>query len=328
MVLTDECPRISVVLPVYNGLPYIKDAIASILLQDFADFELIVINDGSTDGTDKVLDEFDDPRLRVIHQANMGLALTLNRGLEMSRGEYIARQDADDISLPSRLGKQIVYMDQHPDCALVGSWTTIWEVDKPTSRGHSHPCDNGEIQIRLLFDSFFVHSSVMIRKSALKLSGLYPTDPERNPPEDFDLWLRIAKHFRVANIPEKLLIYREVASSISRTKADLLQTRAIKIAAENIGYILGDQRENADLHNLVAVLRHAPNYVTPNCNYKKLSKLLARIEASLVARFPQDAAEIGRGASELRGVLIKQNLKRRFLGKAVAKIVHSFGKHR
>ena len=303
-VMAYPSPRVSVVLPVYNGAAYLEEAIQSILTQSFEDFELIVINDGSTDSTESILNALVDPRVRVIHQKNQGLALTLNHGIALARGEYIARQEADDISLPERFALQVAYLDQHPDCALLGSWSTIWEDRQATKRGHQHPSENGELQIRLLFDSFFVHSSVMLRRSALQTSGVYSTDPERNPPEDFDLWLRIARHFKVANLPIPLLVYREVPSSISRVKADLLQSRAIGIACENLQKQLALDASEKNLRDLIACLRHLPERLSSTPDWRSLMQLLSCIAMQLQSRWPEDAESIRKGQNDLKRILL------------------------
>ena len=132
-------PVISVVLPVYNCADYVAEAVQSILDQTFSNFEFLIIDDGSTDATSNVLQGFRDPRIRSITQENHGLAFTLNRGLELSRGRYVARQDADDISLPDRLGKQVAFLEAHPACALVGTWADIWRDREPSGRSHHHP---------------------------------------------------------------------------------------------------------------------------------------------------------------------------------------------
>lgn len=297
-----SAPRVSVILPVYNGEDYLQEAVDSILGQDFDDFELIAIDDGSRDGSGALLDRLTDPRVRVVHQENRGLALTLNRGIELARGEYIARQDADDVSRPDRLSRQVAYLDAHPACALLGSWSTIRADRQDTTRGHRHPCDNGEVQIRLLFDSFFVHSSVMMRRAALAVSGPYPTDPERNPPEDFDLWLRLARDHQVANLAEPLLVYREVAGSITRTKADLLQRRAIAIACENLSLLL-DRPVDATMHDLVALMRHAADQAGPRPDWVAMEAMLDQAHARLARRWPEHGAGLARGHAHLVGQL-------------------------
>src|SRR5579872_3380983 len=160
-------PTVSVVLSVRNGGSDLPVAVDTILKQSFADFELIAINNGSTDGTRAFLDGIADPRVRVFHQEDKGLAAALNRGISLARGRYVARQDHDDLADPSRIAKQVAFLDAHPDHALVGTSAEIWVGDRPSGRFHDHPTEDDILRFDLLFDNPFVHSSMMIRKSAL-----------------------------------------------------------------------------------------------------------------------------------------------------------------
>jgi glycosyltransferase involved in cell wall biosynthesis len=313
--MTTSPPRVSVILPVYNGEPYLAEAVDSILGQTYADFELIAIDDGSRDGSGALLDAVRDPRVRVVHQENMGLALTLNKGIALARGEFIARQDQDDISRPERLARQVAYLDAHPACGLLGTWSVILEDRKPTSRQHRHPCSNGELQLRVLFDSFFVHSSVMMRRAALDRAGVYPTDPERNPPEDFDLWLRIARDHELANLPEPLLVYREVPGSISRTRAALLDRRAIAIAAENLQLLLGPGWPDTTVKDLVALQRHSTQSLSPAPDWRTMEKVLREAKRRLALKWPQDAEGLERGFMETLAVLEAARPTSSLLGK-------------
>ncbi len=192
-------PLVSVVMPVYNGAGDVRRAVSSIFDQTFRDFELIVVNDGSQDDTAAVLASIaksSNPRLRVVHLTrNVGAAAALNHGIGLAQGDYIARHDHDDISRPTRLEQQVRFMQAHPECGLLGTRSEIWAADEPTDRGHFHPLENPVLQFALLFDNYFVHSSVLIPKRVLNTVGLYSTDPLRQPPEDFELWSRIARHY-------------------------------------------------------------------------------------------------------------------------------------
>jgi hypothetical protein len=247
-------PTVSVVLSVRNGGKDLPQALNTILKQSFADFELIAINNGSTDGTREFLDQIGDARVRVYHQEDKGLAAALNRGISLAKGRYIARQDHDDLADPSRLGKQVAFLDAHPDHGLVGTRAEIWLGDKPTGRFHDHPTGNEILQFDLLFNNPFVHSSVMIRKSALDQVGGYTTDPARQPPEDYELWSRIARHSRVANLPERLTVYREVASSMSRASARPFTQKLVIICSENLAYATGalaPQQTHLDIASII-----------------------------------------------------------------------------
>jgi len=249
-------PLVTVVLSVRNGAADLPRAIDTILAQTFTNFELIAINNGSTDGTAAVLDGMRDPRIRVIHQHDMGLPGALNRGISLARGRYIARQDHDDWAKPTRFEKQVAFLEKNSDHALLGTRAEIWVGDRPTMRAHDHPTDDAALRFELLFDNPFVHSSVMMRRSALDVVGVYSTDPVRQPPEDYELWSRLARHYKVANLPERLTTYREVPGSMSRAGATPFQERLILISSENIAAATG-QSAPTTRHRDVAALTHA-----------------------------------------------------------------------
>lgn len=300
--------EISVLLPVYNGAPYIREALDSILAQDHPAFEVIVINDGSTDDTAAILESYTDPRLRIIHQKNAGLAVTLHRGVELARGEFIARQDADDISLPGRLSLQHKYLLDRPYCGLVGTWSRIMVDGLVTERRHTHPTSNGELQMWQVFDNFFVHSAVMFRKDIALQAGNYPREPEHYPPEDFYLWSRIARIARVGNIDKELVVYREVPGSISRAKADLIDTRVRTMAVDNLRFWLGDGDDDEMLGDLVRTIRLSENQLSHDCRWQRMHGTLRALEQQVIARFPEDAADIRRASSEFRRRLWRMRL--------------------
>lgn len=250
-------PLVSVILPVYNCPHYVGASIGSILAQSYTNLELVVIDDGSTDRTPEVLRQYDDPRIRLITQENRGLAGTLNRGIELACGQYIARQDQDDVSFPGRLARQVEFLDAHPRCGLVGTWAEIWLEDKRTKRVHAHPSGNADLKFELLLNNPFVHSSVMIRRLALDRVGLYSTDTCRQPPEDFELWSRIAGEYEVANIPEALHAYREVRGSMSRDGPSPFVDHMVKISSENIARASGVPASDAQAVNIAALTHRA-----------------------------------------------------------------------
>jgi hypothetical protein len=268
-------PDVSVVLSVHNGGTDLPNAIKSVLAQNFTNFELIAINNGSTDATGAYLDSIPDTRVRVFHQADAGLAAALNRGIALSRGRYIARQDHDDLADPSRIAKQVKFLDAHPDYALVGTCAEIWVGDTPSGRFHDHPTEDEILRFDLLFDNPFVHSSVMMRKSALDLVGVYTTDPARQPPEDYELWSRISRHYRVANLAERLTVYREVTSSMSRAGAQPFKQKLVTISSENLAYATG-AAEPQQIHIDIAALIHgAEMQPAPRLDVKRMSAVIA-----------------------------------------------------
>ncbi len=200
-------PQVSLLMSVYNGTPHLREAMESVLSQTFADLQFIVIDDASDDATPEILNEYTDPRIVRLHNdENLGLARSLNRGLSLAQGEYIARQDADDISLPQRLERQVAYLKTHPRTGLVGT-TAIWidETGKPLQIWQQ-PTTNDQIQERLLCYCCVMHGSVMIRRQALAEVGGYAED--MRTAQDYDLWLRISEKWDVGILPEPLYCYR------------------------------------------------------------------------------------------------------------------------
>ncbi|PUE27523.1 glycosyltransferase family 2 protein [Limnohabitans sp. Jir72] len=232
-------PTISVVLPVYNGAPWLEGAISCVLDQSYTDFELVVIDDGSKDNSWDLITRFSDPRIKAHRQANHGLAATLNIGLKLAVAPLVARQDQDDWMHPERLARQVLYMDANPGCAAVGTWAEIREDDVFTGRHHKHALGNAALGLNLMFDNPFVHSSMMLRRAAVLQVGGYCEDKSLQPPEDYALWSNLAAYFEVGNIAEVLTAYREVAGSMSRTGVSPFQRNVLRISIENMTRALG-----------------------------------------------------------------------------------------
>jgi Glycosyl transferase family 2 len=282
-----RAPQVSVVLPIYNGEAFLAAAIDSILGQSFRDFELIAIDDGSTDGTAAILDAVRDPRLRVICQTNAGLAASLNRGISLARGKYIARHDHDDLSLPMRFARQVQFLEENPDCALVGTRAEIRSDDRRATRFHDHPADDAALRFELLFDNPFVHSSVMLRKCAVESVGGYSTDPLRQPPEDYELWSRLARCCRVANLPERLTVYRETVGGMSRAPGRAFQERATLISSENLAAAVGAAAPSRVHRDIAALSRQAFALVSPNPDFDTMHKVIEEAGMRIGAGDPQ-----------------------------------------
>jgi glycosyltransferase involved in cell wall biosynthesis len=272
-------PVVSVVLSVHNGAVELPAAIESILAQTFADFELIVINDASTDGTAAVLDGVRDPRLRVVKQREPALTVAVNRGIALARGRYIARHDHDDVSKPARFAKQVAFLDANPDFALVGTRADIWVGNEPTGRAHDHPCDCAALRFELLFQNPFVQSSVMIRKAAIDAVGGYTTDSTRERAEDYELFSRLARRYQVANIPERLTIYREVPGSRSRNGMNQERDAAVLISSENIAAALGELGPSQSDRDLASLLLFAYESVSSNVNLPAMCRMIEEAAA-------------------------------------------------
>jgi hypothetical protein len=216
-------PLVSVLMPTYNGERFLRPAIEGILNQTFANFEIIVIDDGSTDSTPQVLAEFDDPRLTIqTSQSNLGIAAATNRGLAAAKGEFIALQDHDDISMPHRLHTQVDFLRSHPDVALVASAVTVIDENGvatgyalgPSVASTSIPStfgsfeDDLEIKWDLLFGCRLNHTSVMVRRAAVIDIGGYKEDDIFPFARDYDLFSRLALRYRLANLCEPLVQWR------------------------------------------------------------------------------------------------------------------------
>ena len=200
-------PKVTVLMPVYNGKKYLGEAIESILNQTFTDFEFLIINDGSTDQSTQIINSFNDLRIKLIkNEENLGLTKSLNKGLDLAKGKYIARMDADDISLPKRLEIQVKFMDNNPSIGITGSWVKIFG-EQIKSFVKKFPANSNEIMTLLLFNNALSHPSVIMRKTFLDRNNL-KYDETLIYSQDYELWTRAFKHFRISNIKKVLLLYR------------------------------------------------------------------------------------------------------------------------
>jgi len=212
-----QTPKISVVMSVYNGEKYIEEAIQSILRQTYQDFEFIIVNDCSTDKTVEIINSFKDTRIKIIENLeNIGLTKSLNKGIKCTKGEYIARMDADDISLPHRFETQVGFLEKNKDYALIGS--SFYQVNEEgkTVFWTRVLTEDSEIRRGLKNQNWFGHGSVLIRKSAFIECEGY--NEEFECAQDYDLWLRISEKFKIANIEEPLYCWRFATDNITITK--------------------------------------------------------------------------------------------------------------
>jgi len=259
-------PKISVIMSVYNGERYLREAIDSILNQTFPNFEFIIVNDAATDSSLKIIQSYHDKRIRVIeNEENIGLTKSLNKAIKQARGKYIARQDADDISLPHRFLEQLSYLERRPEVALLG--TSVYHIDEqgkvlgrvivPIKPGN-----------KLLKENQFNHGSTIFKKNVVVKLGGYNSILRYS--QDYELWLRIAKHHEVGNLPQPLYKLRFHGETISLKHADEsvlyhiltlkltrgnIDQRALEIVTDRgikslIHYL--DRKEKAYFHNLVA----------------------------------------------------------------------------
>lgn len=234
-------PTASVVLAVHNGRPYLEEAVKSILNQTLSDFEFVIVNDGSTDGTREVLDRFADrdERIRCVHQENKGLIASLNRGLNMARGKYIARMDADDIAHPERLQAQVRFLDANPDIGVLGTQVELINDSGKADGEWNFPTDPDQVAWRLLFGTCLCHPSVMMRASLVQDLGGYTAWATHG--EDYELWTRVLLESRLANLSETLLKYRRHEETVSEQNRETQFETTGRAAANLHGHLLRDR---------------------------------------------------------------------------------------
>ena len=225
-------PLISVVMGIYKDEKYVKKAVTSILDQSFSDFEFIIINDGSPDKSADVVRAIKDPRIRLIHQTNRGLVATLNKGISLARGQFIARQDADDISQPTRLAKELELLMARPKVGVVSVFFAyIDEKSKLTGTVITGLLKHLDLRRALYVNNPFSHGGAMFRKSAYQKAGGYTSD--YGPTEDYVLWCKLADlEWELAMIPEVLYLYRLVPTGISQLAGSVQHDFAAKIVGE------------------------------------------------------------------------------------------------
>lgn len=248
-------PKVSILMPVYKGDKYLQDAVDSVLNQTFKDFEFIIICDDPIDETRFLFDRYQqkDSRIRVFYQKKQGLVKSLNTGISLAKGEYIARMDADDISLPDRLRKQVEFMDNNPEVGICGTWVeTIGDV---LGNVWKHPCDHETIKSRMLFETVIAHPSIIVRKGIfLKNKFAYMQDEVYA--EDYGLWVRAAKIVKLANIPEILIHYR-IHKSTSNRREQRLTANKIRLAQiKDLG--IKTTKEEFEIHEALSYYEIKP----------------------------------------------------------------------
>jgi glycosyltransferase involved in cell wall biosynthesis len=233
-----QAVKVSVLMAVYNGVEHLTEAVNSILEQSLADFEFLIIDDGSTDNSWELLQSFKDQRIVLArNDSNLGLIKTLNRGLDMARGEYIVRMDHDDISSPNRLERQVAFMDSHPDCSVCGSWIRTFGAVRP--RVVKYETDPNVIVAQLLFTNPLAHPTVILRRELMVKFGWH-YDEAYPHVEDYELWSRISRQAKICNIPEVLLHYRISPGQITRHYSSEQNRLAGSIRVRNLDIFSAD----------------------------------------------------------------------------------------
>lgn len=226
-------PLVSIIFPIYNSEEFLREAIDSLLTQTYENFEVVAINDGSTDKSNIVLKSYNDTRIKYIeHKKNQGLVATLNEGFNHAKGKYIARMDSDDICRKDRLKIQADFMESNPDIDILGSWiqnfglySYIWRVHKT----HNY------IATKLIFETSIAHPSVMMRRESVSKSGI-KFEEKYHGAEDFMFWSKLSEEgLKFSNIQEPLLKYRTHNSQVGEAEKDIQQQSSLLVRSYNIG---------------------------------------------------------------------------------------------
>ena len=231
-------PRVSIVIPAYDAMRYLPETVNSALAQSFTDFEIIIVNDGSTDGIEAWYSGLADSRVTLISQSNQGKSVAVNNGLAQSQGEYIAFLDADDLWETTKLEKQVSCLDASPSVGLVYTWTALAdETGQPTGRVLASHAEGNVWKSLILKNILTCGSTPMVRRQCFDDVGVF--DPDLPPAEDWDMWLRIATHYDFAVIKEPLVRYRKHRGNTSarwqlmQKSSSLVLDRAFKSAPED-----------------------------------------------------------------------------------------------
>jgi glycosyltransferase involved in cell wall biosynthesis len=280
-------PAVTVLMPVYNGARFLAGAMESVLGQTFGDFELLAINDGSSDQTAEILASSRDPRVRIVENGrNLGLIASLNKGLDLARGDYVARMDQDDLALPKRLEKQVHFLSASPRTGLCGTWFRTFGGTRSTVV--RPPARADDMAARLFYESPLAHPTVMFRRALFAEHGLRYSH-EYPHAEDYELWTRVAGLTELANLPEVLLQYRRHDEQVSTLKKAKQDETVRKILLRQLGKIHPHSTEaERDTHAAI-VSSWIPDKVELELDYVEswLRGLIRRNET--LAAFPPEA---------------------------------------
>ncbi|AOW99803.1 MAG: glycosyltransferase [Moorea sp. SIOASIH] len=279
-----ETPLVSVLMPVYNGTLYLREAVDSILSQTLTNFEFIIVDDGSTDETPRILDNYNDPRIvRVTNQSNLGIVDSLNRGLKMVRGKYVARMDADDISLPERLRQQVQFLEEHPEIGILGTAITILfdETNRSESTDCYYPSQPGIVRWNLFFNNSqtVAHPTMMVRRIIYEQLKGYDTTFVHA--EDYDFLLRACFHTEITNLPNILLHYRRHGRNVSYIHRQAQAKNAILAQRKTLCAFLSQELSFETTHAL-----HVHQWKAINlAETLNVAKLLSQLYRTCISSF-------------------------------------------
>jgi glycosyltransferase involved in cell wall biosynthesis len=315
---TDPAPRVSVLMTMFNAAAYLRAAIESLLAQSYRDFELIIVDDGSTDESAAVAESFADPRIRLVRNpANRGQNACLNQGLALVRGEFVARQDADDLSRPDRLERQVRFLEDHPGIALLGA--NAEEIDENgRCLGRTDlPRDTLAIRWGNLFFNSFLHSAVVFRTSVIR--GEFGGYDEDFWCQDYALFSRVARRHAVANLAEPLISLRVHSESMMRSPTSRLEVETNRILRENLSAEFPERNFSDEEIAIVSEFRHS---LTPG-TLPRFRALFDELRAEFIRRHPDagESREFARSEA-LQFSRIGYNLLERDRSGAIAAYAH------
>jgi glycosyltransferase involved in cell wall biosynthesis len=306
-------PKISVILPIYNSRAFIADAIDSVLGQNAQDFELILIDDASSDGTSAILETLSDPRVHHIrHATNQGLVYSLNEGLQLATGEFIARMDHDDIALPERFARQLAFLEHHPNVGVVGSGYRLIDGAGVQGLGYRPPATHDEISWAMCFLCPMAHPTIMARRTALLAAGGYRQSAYYA--EDYDLWERLSREVQFANLPEPLLLLRKHGGNMSNVWLSKNIAVAIGVAARRISFLLDEEIDHEVVHCL---------YTQGHVHSQRVGQaraLVMRLVRMCAQRYPSASGLIRRDAAVR---IAQMGLRSRRPGTALASLAQA-----
>jgi glycosyltransferase involved in cell wall biosynthesis len=288
-----SAPAVTVLMAVRNGERFVRAAIASILAQTWTGFELVIVDDGSTDGTAGVIASFADARIRVLtNRSSEGLARALNRGLDAAQAPLVARHDGDDIAHPKRLATQLAFLRANPEVVLLGAQVRVLDERGRASNppGWHRALTHDGIRFQSTFDNPFIHSSIVFRRDVIR-DDLGGYDPAFASGEDFDLWSRVAARYEVRNLPQKLVDFRLHPASMAAQFADDHIARSSAVIERNLRDVLSDAP--ARWSGVLASLHADPRAREP-LDGRELSGILEAIHERYLRQHAGENAEIRR----------------------------------
>jgi glycosyltransferase involved in cell wall biosynthesis len=264
--------EVTVLMPVYNASKYLAEAIESILNQTFTNFEFLIIDDGSSDRSAEIINSYSDPRIRLVtNEKNLGISETLNKGIELAQTELVARMDADDISYPERIEKQLEYFKNNPECALLSSWAR--EVTEDRTPIYTSEFNSSFYYYILNFECWIYHPTVMYKRSAVRDVGGYSVQYC----EDYDLWWKLSRKYEIANLSHVLLDYRSSEKSLCRvTNKNEYEDAHREQLLRNVRYYTGPSFTLSE--NEIECLRFNCEPLLKEGNLKKILLLFKKLQ--------------------------------------------------